>query len=372
MDHAHADGVAGTTTLKVQVLARYSRKGASSRLRTLQYAPFLAKEGISLECQAFLDDNYIERLYAGSRSLKSLFPAYLGRIRSLLARSSADLLWIEKEALPWTPWLLEQALLPRKLKIISDYDDAVFHTYDQHSSSLVRMFLGSKIDSVMSSSTVVFAGNNYLAARARAAGGKNVEIVPTVVDTDLYDFHQPERRERMPVIGWIGTPVTWAEYMTSMVPIITSVPGYQGQKIRAVGASTHTESHPLVESIEWSEATEVSEIRKMDIGIMPLSNTPWSKGKCGYKLLQYMACSLPVVASPVGVNCEIIEHGVNGFLAERASDWRDALGRLLSDAALRARMGEAGRKKVQSKYSIETWAPRIAAIMKDTALCADR
>lgn len=100
---------------------------------------------------------------------------------------------------------------------------------------------------------------------------------------------------------------------------------------------------------------------------MPLTDTPWARGKCGYKLIQYMACGLPVIASPVGVNTEIVEHGVNGFLASTEAEWIEALRTLLSDAALRARMGEAGRRKVERDYSLQVWGPRVAQILRDAA-----
>jgi hypothetical protein len=101
----------------------------------------------------------------------------------------------------------------------------------------------------------------------------------------------------------------------------------------------------------------------MDIGIMPLTDTPWSRGKCGYKLIQYMACGLPVVASPVGVNTHIVEHGVNGFLAASDAEWRDALYKLARDPGLRQKMGTAGRLKVETDYSLAAWGPRVAAML---------
>jgi hypothetical protein len=106
----------------------------------------------------------------------------------------------------------------------------------------------------------------------------------------------------------------------------------------------------------------------MDIGIMPLTDTPWARGKCGYKLIQYMACGLPVVASPVGVNADIVEHGVNGFLASTETEWRSALGTLLSDANLRHRMGMAGRQKIERDYSLQVWAPKVAGMLHDAAI----
>jgi glycosyltransferase involved in cell wall biosynthesis len=116
---------------------------------------------------------------------------------------------------------------------------------------------------------------------------------------------------------------------------------------------------------DWSEANEVADIQAMDIGMMPLHDDPWALGKCGYKLIQYMACGLPVIASPVGVNRDIVEHGVNGFLASTEQEWRSAIEQLLSDASLRERMGKAGRTKVEAHYSIQQVGPRIAKLIHD-------
>jgi hypothetical protein len=115
------------------------------------------------------------------------------------------------------------------------------------------------------------------------------------------------------------------------------------------------------------EETEVSAIQSMDIGVMPLTDTPWARGKCGYKLIQYMACGLPVIASPVGVNKDIVEHGVNGFLAETDKEWCSAIETLLSDSELRRRMGAAGRKKVEESYSLQVWGPRVAQMLRGVA-----
>src|SRR6056297_1871598 len=103
----------------------------------------------------------------------------------------------------------------------------------------------------------------------------------------------------------------------------------------------------------------------MDIGVMPLPDTPWMRGKCGYKLIQYMACGLPVIASPVGVNAEIVEHGVNGFLVGTDEEWKSALTILLKDPDLRRRMGREGRKKVEREYSLQVQGPRVARLLRE-------
>lgn len=349
------------------MLARYGRTGASSRLRLLQYADALQARGLDATLAPFFDQAYLDRLYGGRSTFARVLMAYARRAGQLVKARRADLIWLEKEGLPWLPWPIESALLPRRIPRVADYDDALFHAYDLHRSGLVRRVLGRKIDRLMASADLVTAGNRYLADRARAAGAMRVEIVPTVVDLDAYAPRPAPAADAPPVIGWIGTPSTWREYMEPKMPLLAGVAGASGARIVAVGAGRAAAAHPLLDSLPWSEETEVSRIQAMDIGLMPLTDTPWARGKCGYKLIQYMACGVPVIASPVGVNAEIVEHGVNGFLASTDAEWTEALQTLLRDPGLRQRMGAAGRRKVEHRYSLQVWGPRVASLLRDVA-----
>lgn len=316
-----------------------------------------------------LGDSYLDRLYSGAGpSVARIALSYLERIRRLLTSKNIDLFWINYEVFPYLPSIIESVVRYPGKPIVFDYDDAVFHNYDLHSSPIVRRLLGRKIDKLMRRSTVVFAGNAYLADRASAAGARRVEIVPTVVDVESYAVRVPGLEPVTPRIGWIGTPSTWAAYMEPMMPLIRSVAETYGARVMAVGAGGQAaDSQPLLDSLPWSEESEVAMIQQMDIGIMPLADTPWARGKCGYKLIQYMACGLPVVASPVGVNADIVEHGVNGFLASTDAEWREAIGALLADPDLRRRMGAAGREKIERDYSLQVWGPKVAVMLRDVA-----
>ena len=346
------------------ILNRYGRTGASSRLRTIQYASSLDEKGVAASFMPFFDDASLARLYEGRSTTSEVVSAYRRRVGQLQKGSRCDVLWVEKEALPWVPWLLESALTPRTIPLVVDFDDAVFHRYDMHKSALVRRILGSKLDRLMASASLVTAGNRYLADRAYKAGAQQVEIVPTVVDVSVYGQKQESHPLRSTSIGWIGTPSTWTEYMAPKMGLMSNIAEANGARIRAVGAGKAATTHPLLDILPWSEACEVSQIQQMDIGVMPLTDTPWARGKCGYKLIQYMACGLPVVASPVGVNEEIVEHGVNGFLASTEAEWRDALVTLIENPKLRQSMGAKGRKKVEDHYSLQVWGPRVATMIK--------
>ena len=357
----------GDPPIRILILPRYGRKGASSRLRTSQYIPALTSVGIDTENEPFFDDDYLARLYAGKSTWLNVLRGFAKRISVLSSAGRHDLIWVEKEALPWVPWWLEKALLPRNVPIVSDHDDAIFHRYDMHRFALVRKVLGNKIDRVMANSSVVMVGNEYLGARARSAGAANVEIVPTVIDAEAYWPAPANTRVDEPRVGWIGTPVTWRQFMAPMLPMLAEVASAYSARFHVVGAGPAAAPHPLIDNLRWSEATEVARIQEMQIGLMPLEDTPWSRGKCGYKLVQYMGCGLPVIASPVGVNSKIVEHGVNGFLAASEGEWREALITLLADPDLRARMGAAGRKRVEEVYSLQGWVGRVTAILRHAA-----
>ena len=345
------------------MVTRYDALGASSRLRHMQYAPALAAVGIKTTLEPFFSGEYLARLYAGRSISLPAFAAYARRVGQLRRARDYDVLWLEKEALPWLPWALEKQLLPRGVPLVVDFDDAVFHNYDLHRSGAVRRVLGDKIDRLMASAALVTAGNPYLAARARAAGAARVAIVPTVVDLAAYRVSHAPVSEAPTRIGWIGTPSTWGAYVEPLMPVLTRSAADASARILAVGAGHAASAHPLLDSEPWSEASEVARIQAMSIGIMPLEDTPWARGKCGYKLLQYMACGLPVVASRVGVNADIVEHGVNGFLAASEAEWHAAITTLLLDPGLRERMGAAGRRKVEEHYALGVWAPRVADML---------
>jgi glycosyltransferase involved in cell wall biosynthesis len=345
--------------MRVLALTRYDPLGASSRLRTYQYRAPLEVAGIELDMHPFFDAAYLKSLYAGRRR-RSAWLAGLARRLADLKAGGFDAVWIEKEALPWVPFGLEGQLWPRHLPVIVDYDDAIFHRYDAHRSPLVRALLGRKIDAVMRRADIVVAGNTYLAERAQAARCRRVEIVPTVVDLDRY----PGKREPRsgPVrVGWIGSPST-AHYLQPIAKPVQDMRLETDVAFVAIGARPDQIAGTPFHALPWSEEGEAGLLASLDIGIMPLPDEPWERGKCGYKLIQYMACGLPVVASPVGANRDIVRHGETGFLAGKPAEWQAALRQLLGDAALRAEMGLKGRTLVETQYSLQVTAPRLARL----------
>lgn len=352
--------------MRVLLLSRYDRLGASSRLRFYQYLPALAAQGVEVTVAPLLGDDYVRSLYAGTgKSWGAILTAYGRRLRHLLHVHAFDVLWIEKELFPMLPAWAEVILRQLRVPTVVDYDDAVFHNYDNHANRWVRHVLGGKIDAVMRNATLVIAGNAYLARRAREAGAHQTEQLPTVIDLNRY----PAVRERATTeytIGWVGSPVT-TKYLKLIAAPLQALCCNTGTRLVTIGAGPVALNEVRLEQWTWDEATEVDSVHHLNVGIMPLPDTPFERGKSGYKLIQYMACGLPVVASPVGVNCEIVEHGVNGFLARTDEEWITALTALRKSPDLRIRMGAAGRRKVEEHYCVQVTAPYLHRLLDEAA-----
>ena len=349
---------------KVLFLSRYARLGSSSRLRLYQYLPYLQDAGIEVTLAPLFGDGYVRDLYGGKVAKLSVMQAYAARWGFMLNAGRFDAVWVEKEMLPWIPAWLELGLFPVRVPLIVDYDDAVFHRYDQHRLSLVRTLLGRKIDTVMRRADLVIAGNEYLANHARNAGAARVEILPTVVDVARYGVSTPESvGQALPTIGWIGSPAT-AHFLHLIAPALREVATRKLVQVVAVGANADQLGDLPVKVLPWTEETEVGDIQRFDIGIMPLLDAPFERGKCGYKLIQYMACGKPVVASPVGVNSVIVRDGVDGILASTHQEWVSALTRLIADRVLRQQMGREGRRRIELEFSLQKAAPRFAHLIE--------
>ncbi|HYZ40588.1 MAG TPA: glycosyltransferase family 4 protein [Stellaceae bacterium] len=352
--------------MRALFLTRYGPLGASSRQRCFLYLGAFAAAGIAAEVCPLLGDDYVRRLYAGRAvNIAAVLRAYASRLLALLRASRYDLAWIEKEALPWLSAGAELALLKLAgAAIVVDYDDAVFHRYDQHRNRFVRRALRDKIDRVMRAADLVTVGNAYVGERAKAAGARAVAEIPTVVDLRRYPERRslPARRDGPFTIGWIGSPATSA-YLDRLHPVLTELATRLPLRIILIGAASGTLAGLPVEHVAWSPETEAAELARCDAGVMPLPDLPWERGKCGYKLIQYMASALPVVASPVGANRDIVVAGETGFVADTNAEWVASLSRLAQDPELRRRMGTAGRWRAGERYSLEVTAPQLIELL---------
>lgn len=335
----------------------------------LQYIPFLEREGNTVDVANMLDEQYLIRLYDGSGStIWHYIKYYFCRLAWLFKARKYDVIWLEKEIFPYFPAWAEKVLVLIGVRIIVDYDDAIFHNYDMSSNPLIKKFLNDKIARVMRYSSCVVAGNSYLATYASDAGAEKVVVVPTVIDLERYDVKKNGEGNKL-VIGWMGSPSTQKYIIEIKDALIAQCKAY-GAKIILVGADTKLVNEFQgvdIEVLPWSEDAEVEMIQQMDIGIMPLKDGPWEKGKCGYKLIQYMACAVPVIASPIGVNVDIVNGSKSGLLAKSLEDWEQSLGHLLSSAEVREKLGLSGRRSVENHYSVQVQASSLMRIMSEIA-----
>jgi glycosyltransferase involved in cell wall biosynthesis len=265
--------------------------------------------------------------------------------------------------LPFGPPFLERLLIWRCARVILDMDDAL-HVCDKESSRWLPRLLRDygKFGRMASRYTAVVCGNAYLADFYRKHGG-HVQITPTVVEAGRYASVIPSVANTVR-IGWIGTPLN-RHHVELLRPVFTALARQRDFELVLVGLN-----EPLdwdlsnVRYLKWNLAEELDFFTHFDIGIMPLKDSPFARGKCAFKLLQYMAVGLPVVASPVGANCEVIDDGRNGFLADTPEQWLAALIALIDDPALRQRCGEVGRDLVRRFYSVESAWPPYCALLK--------
>ncbi len=354
--------------MRILALSRYDASGASSRYRVYQYLPYLRSMGLQIDEAPLLGEDYVRSLYGGAtkRPLALLWSG-LKRLYWLLGSRQYDLLWMEKELFPFLPDFLERPLLRRGTPVVVDYDDAIFHRYDTHRSSVVRGLLGKKIDGVMARATLVVAGNQYIADHATAAGARQVAILPTVINLDRYPTGAPSQRGRPFSVGWIGSPST-QDYLLSLAPVLSHFCQESGGVLSVVGVSGSFRMPGVpLKPVAWSSDTEAASIRSFDVGIMPLPDASWERGKCGFKLIQYMGCSVPVIASPVGVNSSIVLPGQTGLLAEGPEEWLAALTFLARSEEARLAMGAAGRTRAEDHYSLASASPRLLRMLVETA-----
>lgn len=332
----------------------------------MQYLDAWHDTDVDFHVAPLLNDDYLNQIYAGKRaSPVNILIAYAKRLRLLLQIRHFDVVWIEKELFPNLPAWAELCLAHCGVPYIVDYDDAIFHNYDVSSRPFKRL-LKNKIKVVMRHAAMVTVGNSYLRRYATDAGAKHVEMVPTVIDLARYPTPIAQQPIKPLVVGWIGSPST-VKFLTPLLPVLAKVAQTVPLEFVIIGASVNTATYPFARTVVWQEATEVAEISKFDIGVMPLPDTAWERGKCAYKLIQYMACGKAVIGSPVGMNVDVVEDGVSGFLAGTDAAWFAALMRLLSDEHMRHDMGRRGRAIVEQKYCLGVTSPRLLQSLRTVA-----
>ncbi len=348
--------------LKVLGLSLYGPLAASHRVRLAQYYEGLKKEGIHLQIQSLLGDDYIKhRFETNKRSALLIFKAGLERVRFLLVNNHFDLAIVHCELLPFIPGWGERALL--RIPYIYDIDDAFYLRYKSAATSWLWPFVSNKFENVIRQASAVTAGNETLAAYTKRFND-SVLILPSVVDTIKFS---PNRRSKNSTftIGWLGSPST-AAYLGSLVIPLQTLGILGPLRLIVIGGKAPPIKNVAVQEIPWSEEREVELINTFDVGIMPLTNDEWSRGKSAFKLVQYMACGVPVVASRVGANIELVTEEC-GFLVNTAEQWVDAIRQLWEQPLLRESMGASSRRRVVTHYSLNRNLPLLSAIIQDMA-----
>jgi glycosyltransferase involved in cell wall biosynthesis len=362
--------------IKLLALTKYSYEGPSSRYRFYNYKESFAKNNIEMTIKPLFDKYYFNAQNKWQKAFVA-FICYIKRLllvlQLLVLPKKYDLVLLEYELFPYCPAWFEYLFVKRGVQYVVDYDDAIFHKYDRHSNAIVRSALEGKIAKVMGYAQTVIVCNAYLEEYA-SKYNEHIVTMPTVVLLDKYVEKMKNHLQRDAddfVIGWIGSWTTGIYVLDIFLVMKKFVQKYDNVRFHLVGfdeklLSEQEREEAHIEVITWSEAQEIEHILDFDIGIMPLPDDKWSRGKCGFKLVQYMSCKKPVIASAVGVNCALVEEGVNGLLVDSSEAWFEAFEKLYLDDTLRDKMVQNNFKKIEKEYNNKIYSQRYIELLKNT------
>lgn len=328
----------------------------SQRFRFEQYFDFLRAEGFEIEEHPFYDEKTWRTLYSDGKTLKKAW----GLLKSIARRKillfklhRADHIFIHREVAhigpPVFEWIIAKIL---RRRYIYDFDDAIWlPNYSESNARFHRLKAYWKIKYCIKWAHHITAGNEYLANYAKQFNS-NITIIPTTIDTVEHHNTLCDHSIEPVTIGWTGTHTTM-RYLEPILPVLQDLEKKHSFKFRVISNEKPEFQLNSLEFIQWKKESEIEDLSKIQIGLMPLENDIWSEGKCGFKGLQYMALGMATIMSPVGVNKQIICENENGFLAEDVSEWKEKLTQLLEDQSLRISLGKNGRKTVEKDYSVE-------------------
>lgn len=341
----------------------------SQRFRYEQYVDFLAEQGVATTFSPILREREYAAMYrpgALPQKALTLGRGLVRRLRETLDASYYDIVIVQREAMQLGTSVFEAAVGRSRAKLVFDFDDAIWlpdvSVANRRFSWIKRP---EKVSKIISHSDVVFAGNAYLADYARQFN-QSVEIVPTTIDTAEYVPRSPRSEERGRVcIGWSGS-VTTIKHLELAMPVLRRLRQRFGDRVyfKVIGDPSYRNDELGIRGLQWRAESEVADLAELDVGIMPLPDDAWAKGKCGLKGLQYMGLEIPAVMSPVGVNTEIIEDGVNGYLAAGEDEWVEKLSALIDSEELRGGVGSAARQTVLERYSVDSQKERYLSLLR--------
>lgn len=353
---------------RILFIAPYPHAQApSQRFRFEQYIPMLKETGFDIEVHPFLSEKDWAPLYKEGSFLRkgwSMIRSFMRRCLLLFKIRKFDYIFIHREASMIGPPIFEYIIAKvLQKKYIYDFDDAIWlPNYSQSNAKFHRLKAYGKVKKIIRWADQIVVGNEFLAKFAKQYNSK-VEIIPTTID--LVNVHNLKTTHQEDVIriGWTGSHTTM-EYLPMLVPTLEKLSQEFPIVFRVI--SNHPPEIELncLEYVKWNKESEIEDLAAIHIGVMPLEDTVWAQGKCGFKGLQYMALEIPAVLSNVGVNSEIIEDGKNGFLCNSEDDWYDALLQLIKDLELRKKIGKAGFQTIQEHYSVEANTPKYLNLFK--------
>jgi glycosyltransferase involved in cell wall biosynthesis len=335
------------------------KRSPSQRYRIEQFFPVLDENKISYDYAFLLNKKMDDNLYAPGKYIQKVCIVLWCYIRLsydwLFKVGRYEYVFVERELLMLGSSFFERKFA-KKTKLIYDFDDALWMlNISEANKKLAFLKNPSKVRDIIKSAHLVVAGNQFLADYALQFN-TNVRIIPTVIDTEHYKRKADiaPKHEGKVCIGWSGSHTT-IEHFKVLQPTLKKLLNKYPNRVyfKVIGAPNYHNSDLGITGIPWTEETEVGELEEIDIGIMPLPNDIWSKGKCGLKGLVYMAMGIPNIMSAVGVNTEIVKHNENGFLCQTEADWLDVFDLLIQDFELRKRIGESGRKTIIEQYSVQ-------------------
>jgi len=359
--------VSSKSKMRILFWVPYPKEGQSNRFRVEQYLPYLDAEGIGYSLRPFVSSEFYRILYQPGRFLSKVYffiKSSLRRIIDLFSISKYDLIFVHREAFPFGPPFFE--ILSSRLfnkPLIYDFDDAIFLEERSEANRAISFLKNpGKIARIISFSERVIVGNDYLKEYAQRFN-KNITVIPTV-DKEKYKQLNSSKKDRI-VVGWIGSHST-AEYLLELKDVFQKLKKENPDiVIRLIGAEKYREQLPLTECRAWKLEDEIIELSSFDIGLMPMPDNPWTRGKCAFKLLLYMSMGIPAVCSPVEMNKEIIKDGENGFLASSPEEWLEKIQFLINSLDLRRKIGFEGRKTAEKKYDLRLWAPVFIEVLKE-------
>lgn len=334
-------------------------RSPSQRFRFEQYIEFLKQHGWDYDFSFLITPEDDKVFYKPGHFFRKGFiflKCFLKRLRDVWRANRYDIIFIQREAFMTGSVFFERCFARSRAKVIFDFDDSIWL---QNVSDANKRFSflkdASKTSKIIALSDMIFAGNRYLANYA-SGFNNNIRIVPTTIDTDEYRRLELPQKDNAVCIGWSGS-ITTIQHFKFAIPALTRIKQKYGNrvKIKAIGDASYRNDELNVISLNWNKADELKELSSFDIGIMPLPDDEWAKGKCGLKGLQYMALEIPTIMSPVGVNMEIIRNGMNGFLAASEDEYVEIISNLVEDATLRKKIGKAGRNTIEESYSVNAW-----------------